>query len=234
METKRAHAARITKTLSPEKLEMMTRNILSVWYSASTLERQQGEIWYDSARQIAHTLAIRHTITLVQAAAVIAVLSPMKSWNQNVKDAERILAGWDTGLTALEQGGTFTNSLKKVDRILFLQNGPRQGKDALAILKGQKIMSFYDNIAHPDTLNITIDGHAYHIAMFGMERLSIPKAPGMTPTVYGHFQQAYHQAAQILNVLPSVLQAVTWVTYRNLTVTDTKAAKKAKKVKGGV
>jgi hypothetical protein len=51
---------------------------------------ERAKLWYVGARRIAEWLAARYGITDMQAAAMLAVLSPQKNWFENVSMADRI------------------------------------------------------------------------------------------------------------------------------------------------
>jgi hypothetical protein len=70
--------------------------------------RDRAKLWYDGGRKLAEAWSAKYGISPMQAAAMIAVLSPQNDWYQNVSQAERILDAisamrdfvWDDAMTA--------------------------------------------------------------------------------------------------------------------------------------
>ena len=174
-------------------------NILAVWNRATAEQIAEGMEWYG----VAHTLALELSPADVhRGAGILAALSPNESWERNVILARRTIA--ENGLT----GGTLGNSVTKANAILA-------GAEPLSVMgKGLKTRSFYVNIADPlDDTTVTIDRHAYDVALdlknAENDRLSL------TPKRYEAFSVAYRGAARTLGILPSQVQAVTWVAWRS-------------------
>ena len=73
--------------------------------------RARAKLWYVGARRIADWMAKRYNISPMQAAGILAVLSPQKNWFENVSMADRIAdilfskrdATWTPGMQALWQ-----------------------------------------------------------------------------------------------------------------------------------
>lgn len=202
-------AARAART----RLTLHTRNVLAVYYAADLLELQAGAAWYDQANALANTLASLYQISPLVAAGVLAAVSPIKSWKSNVALAERLLAvRAATGATALAQGGYLPLGLGKVDALLALAEPTA---DAVAsILGGNKITAFFQCIAG-DGNGVCVDGHAQNIALHGRVRKPITDAGKITDAQYLAFANAYRAAAKAAGTTAAVMQAVTWVAYRN-------------------
>lgn len=193
-----------------------TRNILSVYYSASLADQQAGAAWYEGAQAIAVTLSETYGISVMQAAGVLAALSPRSEWGRNVMIAERyISACLATGRTAVAQGGYLEVGLIKVDKILAL-NTPTFEAVSI-ILNGNKVRAFFANIIG-DLSKVCVDGHAYNIAENGMLRLGITQANEIKTPQYIILASAYEAAAHEVGVLPAVMQAITWVTYKAIEI----------------
>ena len=175
-------------------------NILSVFDNATDAEYNEGMYWYINANGIAWGL---DHINYKRAAGVIAALSPLLSWNKNVEYAERVYAG-DTDIPCLKK-----NAAKAI--------AIRNGWNALDVLSGQKVVSFYNNIVNPysdDPALVTIDKHAMDIA--NNEVTPYKNGPKMNTSIYREYVSAYSTAAGIAEITPLQMQAVTWVSWRNL------------------
>ena len=86
------------------------------------------------------------------------------------------------------------------------------GNDPLDVLGGDKVRSFYMTIVDPINAElVVVDRHAYDIA-FGNVYSDAERKIGKR--MYRELSKAYRDAATIANVLPSQMQAVTWVTHR--------------------
>ena len=90
---------------------------------------------------------------------------------------------------------------------------PNRSDSIAKVLNGPKITAFYDNIMGGDS--VTIDGHARNIA-YG-ERLALKdKRLSIHKAEYDKLVSAYRKAASLLGVKASVLQAITWTTWRRI------------------
>jgi hypothetical protein len=188
----------MTNTLVPATL---TRNILRVYRSATPAQIAAGREWYAEAHRVAHTLAGRYGVTPDQAAGVIAATSPLNSWAANVRISERILAAG--GLSE----GYLTVGLRKADAILA-------GADIVATLKSDKVVNFFECIrANGETQAVCVDRHAADIAL-GVRHTDATR-PSIKGRRYAELADAYRRAGARVGVSPAVLQAITWLTWRN-------------------
>ena len=134
---------------------MLTRtviknNILRIWNLTEGEERRD---WYGEALDWATAHA--DDIGVSKVCGVIAALSPVKTWEQNLVCAKDMLETGDCG--------HMQQFKDKADRIL-----KSDGSDEaiLDILNGNKISAFYLNIRYPNKANaITIDRHALSVAL---------------------------------------------------------------------
>lgn len=172
-------------------------NILSVFDQATDSEYKEGMTWYNKAN--AWCWGIDH-LNYKRAAGVLAALSPMLSWDLNVRYAEMVYAG-KTRIPCLQ---------KNAAKAIAIKNG----WNALDILSGPKVTAFYHNIVNPysdDYRYVTIDRQAIDIAngYAGSHNNAYRK-------VHEDMAIAYVDAAHEIGILPLQMQAVTWVTWRNL------------------
>lgn len=180
-------------------------NVLAVWERATAEQVSEGMEWYG----MAHTLALELSPDDVRkGAGVLAALSPNESWERNMFLARQTFA--EGRLT----GGTLGNSVAKANAILGAAPY-RADIDPLEVMgKGLKTRSFYGNIADPlDDSIVTIDRHAYDVALDLKNAENVRL--GLTAKRYEAFSAAYRGAARSLGILPSQVQAVTWVAWRS-------------------
>lgn len=177
------------------------RNIMKAYRSATPEDHAEGLEWYREANAFAASL----DTDVERAAAVIAILSPVTSWPQNMDKARRAYAGDRTRLG-------FPANRDKVSRIL---DGGERWQD---VLSGAKVEAFMANIMG-DPEHVTVDRHAVDIAI-GRPLSDTERAVWMGKRNRAILIDAYRRAAVIASreasepVMPYQVQAVTWVWWR--------------------
>jgi hypothetical protein len=178
--------------------------IVDVWRQATVSELVEGLDWYKDANALAVRLSPADPAA---AAGVIAALSPMMSWGQNVILAERAY------VDGKASGALFSN-VAKANRIL-------SGERPEDVLGGDKVRAFYGVIADPTSDAVVVDRHAFDIAVGRVTNNESRQALGRKG-VYESFARAYVRAAKTISretgmdVSPSQVQAVTWTVWRRL------------------
>ncbi len=86
---------KIDRTLPKEQqvqqlVQFMVDNLLALHDKMDPQQRERAKLWYVGGRRIVDDMAARYGITDMQAAAMLAVLSPQKNWFENVSMAFRI------------------------------------------------------------------------------------------------------------------------------------------------
>jgi len=181
-----------------EAREYYVRNILSVWHVATEDEYGEGVYWYERAHDTARMLADGDVRT---GAGLLAALSPQTAWWLNV---ELACDAFEAGRASRHT----TDSTSKANRILA-------GEDPAEVLPmTRKTGQFYRCILDPyDAEAVCIDRHAYDIAV------GIPLGDwNRGLSAHGRYKliaDCYREAATRVCNLPSVVQAVTWVAWRN-------------------
>lgn len=185
----------------------MTRNILNVYRRATDAQVEAGMSWYGEAHDLA--LEIAHG-DVWRGAGVIAAFSPLTPWWRNV---ELAVTSFRTGVARTD---TLGNSSRAAQRII-------DGEHPNYVLNGDKTRAFCENIAlNGISDNVTVDVHAFSIA----HNKPIPSSKiKMGKTLYREIAECYSRAAKRENVMPTQMQAITWVVWR-----DTHAGKAALKV----
>lgn len=177
--------------------ESYVQNIISVFESATPEQLSAGRTWYPTAHQIADMMTDGDVKV---GAGLLAALSPQTSWAYNV---ELACDAYDTGRPTRH----VSDALSKAAKILA-------GLDPSDVLPmDKKTGHFYRCIVDPtDADAVCIDRHAHDIAVgqpFGSEDRGL-SAKGR----YALIAHCYREAAQRLGELPQVVQAVTWVAWR--------------------
>ncbi len=188
----------------------MAANIIAAYNGAPDAHRADGATWY----QRAHDEALALGLGIERGAGIIAALSPRKRWSANLDTARLLASGpWWRGRPA----GTFGISWAKAQRCM--QAEPTGVEACLAppdgATSGPKVRAFYANIVNPeDGWHVTVDAHALAIA-YGRPahkrgaKANLPKIDRQVN--YDKVADAYRKAAATLGLLPSTLQAITWL-----------------------
>lgn len=178
-------------------------NILRVVEQASFAEISEGLAWYKDAQSLARSLDKRNH---ARAAGVIAVLSPMMTWERNKMLARKAFAEG-------RASGAFGKNVAKANAILG-------GAEPLSVISGKKVTNFYRAIMGERTA-VCIDRHAFDIAL-GRVTNDASRAQLSRKGVYENFAAAYSRAAQTLSerwgieVTAFQVQAIAWVVWRRM------------------
>jgi len=171
-------------------------NILAAYRRASTDDIEYGMNWYASACALAQSLTPDSPKV---GAGIIAALSPMTSWPENIKKAKMMI----------ETGNTYglTSNVSKAAQI-------RAGKNPLDVLRGPKVRAFYLNIIGENSAEtVTIDRHAIDIA-HGRVMSDDERAPWSRIKGNRELVTAYLNVAETLDITGAQLQAIVWVYWR--------------------
>jgi hypothetical protein len=196
METKQVFKGRnLTRTKVQNK-------ILKVWSQCT--DKQKFD-WYLEANKFAESISKQDKIKVC---GIIAALSPLKRWEENMKLAKEFYLTQNCGHTKLHKS--------KALAIFNLTNPTEDEICAILFGKsGNKIKSFFINIWRPDArTEVTIDRHALAIALG--EVVSEDEMKGMTTKQYNFFRDCYIRTADKIGVKPLLLQSATWVRWREL------------------
>jgi hypothetical protein len=186
------------------------RNILKVYRRATPEDTANGLEWYDRAKRHAKAISTKYFIHTHTVIGVMAALSPNNRWERNVKDTERMCQAWVKGEDLSDFKVSCYNTMKQ-KAWSILEDDLTDDDDILTRLNGQKIRSFYSNIR--GLTEVTIDGHAYNIALGIRQGLTSDKT-NMGKKLYREMQEAYVKAAKRVGVKPHELQAITWTTWK--------------------
>lgn len=181
-------------------------NIVRIYFNATREEIAAGKSWYDDARNLAQSLvSTRPGLTLETAAGIIAALSPLTPWERNKELAIRAVSDG-------EASGTLGNSVRAANRII-------DGTHPLQVLKSDKVRNFYLSIMGSADA-VCIDRHAWEV--FEGKRYADKERPKVTPKKYREAADAYREAAHVLALTATQLQAITWLTWRRMHLTGTR------------
>lgn len=171
-------------------------NILKMWTQTNESDRKD---WYLEANS---WCANFDKCSLSVVAGVVAALSPVKRWEQNLICAQDMIETGDCG---------HMGAFKDKARAILASDG--SDESILKILNGRKISAFYLNIRYPHKANnVTIDRHALSIALG--HKVTDAEYQGMTAKQYAFFVECYTIAAMKVEISPVLMQSATWVYYR--------------------
>jgi len=189
------------------------RNILKVYHMATPEETARGLEWYTFANLHASMMSERHNLPMRIVVGVMAALSPNNKWTQNLKGAEAMLSCFLSGGSVVDcRPATYKRMRDKAWSILEAM--PNDDAGVEAILRGQKITSFFRNIMGYDTC--TVDGHALNITLGKRHGLKDNKEMAINKTRYLELQAAYQRAAKRVGLKVFELQAITWVVWKRI------------------
>ena len=198
-----------------------TRHISGMLQLASQVDILDGIHWYQRAYDLGVKLIHEYDgLTMGQAVGVISALSPQNKWERNCIDAEAMIKTWHIGGDYnMLKVSTFNKNKAKAIAILELDMESADAEAIPNILSGQKVVAFYRSIMG-DKNAVCVDGHAY--AIFIGERIATSRTPSITPKLFETIQRAYQLVSKRsvelcgVELSPTQVQAVTWVTYRRL------------------
>lgn len=194
------------------------RNILAHFHQATPAELDWGLIWYERAHEIAVRLAEIYTLDVSTVAGVISALSPNNRWGRNLQDAEAMIRAHQLGLPQVRvRVSTYLPNKAKAWRLLSGADPDREfGRQA------PKTRAFWRLIVQPDDPEeVVIDGHA--VSIWGGERVVLDQQKSLTLGRYRQIAADYRDAAKHEELLPSQMQATTWLVYRRLHQRDMKS-----------
>ena len=200
----------MTKQATLVDHERMIYNITCVYRDADEDQHAEGLLWYEQAKREAYHIAMKHDVPVYIAVAVIAALSPNNKWARNLVNADALIGAFVNGDGLLSVKVSTYNKMKQKAWDILAARPSYNG--AKAILKGQKITSFFCDIM--GEFNVTIDGQARNIAY--NERIGLTdERTNIGVREYRGLQDAYMDAAQQIDIMPYQLQAITWRVWRD-------------------
>lgn len=167
--------------------------------NATKSELNNGLSWYKRANSDAKAISLKYNLNLAAIIGTISALSPMNKWDNNIKDAIKLIQHPSINTKV----STFKSNRIKALKILSLSD--TSDDNIMKILNGNKTKAFYHNIRYPNSSNmVTIDRWAFK---------SLELKP--SDKNYRVASEAYAKLANDLNIIPNKLQAIIWLKIRN-------------------
>lgn len=150
--------------------------------------------WYQEAHHICEHLGQRYGYTTPQVAGIVAALSPLQPWHDNLKWA----------ITILSRENPRNQGLRRnYDKAMRIKGGEPPSQ----VLRGLKVRSFYANILRPwGSGPVTIDRH--------MLRIMGHQGDKVTKGQYYHYSQSIKRRASYYGLKGCEYQALLWVYTR--------------------
>ena len=195
---------------------MSVENILKMYKLATPEEKRDGVVWYAEAFAQCNRIAIDLEVPVHIVTGVVAALSPNNKWDRNVTNAHDLIRAFLDG-DHIDDVKVSTYSAMKRKAWLILEEMPDHD-GVIAILNGQKIVSFYRNIMGDDTC--TVDGHAKNI-YYGDRHSLTENKTNVGKKEYKIISDAYVAAGKRARINGRALkafeiQAITWVVWRRI------------------
>jgi hypothetical protein len=210
------------------QLSHNARQIVARFSLATSQEVQLGCDWYPSALKIATRIADKYDLRVETVAGVISALSPSNKWERNIFDAEALIKVWRAGATRDEvlhpkhpiiRVCTYLTMKTKAWDILMREEY-QLPVPIVDILKGVKVVEFFNCITNPLLDDVCIDGHAYSVWLG--DRVVLDKVPNIQGKIRQTIKQDYRDATTFINdeldedYSTATIQAVTWVTHKRI------------------
>lgn len=191
---------------------IMKSRVLNLYKQATAEQIRDGNEWYPQALAHAERMAQEHGLTTKQAAGVIAALSPMREWTENLTNAEDVIRSVVRGDAVPEVQKLLSANVDKATDIL---NGASPEAVLWRSAEGFKVRSFYTNIINPASREATIDTHMLRV-LLADNSISTKEHGKYAANAgrYSAFRQAILDAADAVGATPASVQAVVWVVQK--------------------
>ena len=193
-------------------------DICKGWYAISTSrQRATGSVWYPDALAFCWELADNHRMDTVKVTGVVAALSPAVYWDLNKRQAEALLQAYATGgMESADQVvlSTYGRQAVKAKRILALPGDSFGYVSRTAILdilgrRAFKTRTFFLSILDNDQA-VCIDRHIITALNFSDRWVQ------GSVWCYDLLADAIRHAADDLGLVPHDLQAIIWITFKEV------------------
>lgn len=177
------------------------KNLDLIYQQCTFDDFNNGKTWYENAKSFSLDLSKKYNVGEEKSAAIIAALSPQKSWEVNKKISEQFLMSG--GSKSLHTKTQHSKAKTILEYNLSSDQIP-------TILGGLKTINFYKNIYNPECEEaLTIDRH--HLNICYGEDVKV-----CTPKQYSFIKNNTTIFAKKIDIIPSRLQAILWVCWKRI------------------
>ena len=178
-------------------------NIIKVWEQVEHIELEEEKLCFPRLNDTMKKFAYEYKLPIESITAAFVALSPSNDYLGNLRSLRTLLNIRDSSAIV----STFNSC--KIRALRFLA-----GEDFLSVTRGPKTRSFYINILDPlENSSITIDGHMYSIA--AGKRMPVLEV-AWRKFNYEETAKLYRDVANDVNLIPSQLQGVLWLTWKRI------------------
>ena len=137
-------------------IEHSKSNLLSIYDAVPESTRAIAKQWYKGANKIVSRIADKHNITLAQASAVAANLSPQKDWYQNASLAERVIDIYHENVAA-----PFSDQMKARAEEIFFHKGVgaksrEANREKLNLIESKSLQELIDEGASTSVMGMWV------------------------------------------------------------------------------
>ena len=193
------------KKLSKYELKKVSKNIDHFFNLATNKDIESGKEWYKVANKFCIDNATKYNTEPLIVASIVSALSPRNKWEQNLKDAIKVLEAVRDGKQP-EEIKVSTFHLNKY-KAFSIASGLR-----VITEDSRKTFNFVRNIAHLDPQALTID--IWHLRACLKQFKSIGSA-SIGKTAYEQIKSLTIKKANKLGLKGYELQAIIWLSIQN-------------------
>ena len=193
------------KKLSKYELKKVSKNLDLFFNLATNKEIISGKKWYNVANKFCVDTANKYNTTPLVVASIVSALSPRNKWEQNLKDAIKVLKAVKDGKQP-EQIKVCTFHRNKFKAFQIAKGLQEINKDS------RKTFNFVNNIAHLSNNHLTID--IWHIRACLKEFKSIGSGQ-IGRLAYEQIKSLTIKKANKLGLKGYQLQAIVWLSVQN-------------------
>jgi len=144
------------KSAAETLIDHVKSNLLSIFDAVPESTREISKQWYKGANKIVQRMADRHGVSLAQASAVAANLSPQKDWYQNASLAERVLDIFHS-----QKSSTFDGQMQDKAEEIYFHKGVSDkarvsNREMLDLIGDKSLQNLIDEGAEKDVIGMWI------------------------------------------------------------------------------
>lgn len=184
---------------------------ISAWMNLATARQSAiGVSWYPAAREFCIRVAERTGIPYNAVCGVVAALSPAVVWKINKQQAENLCEAYAAG-EGIDDVALSTYSQQQMKAHGILQRRLVKPSEIRKVLgpTANKTKAFFDNLLSAGSRDVTVDRHI--IAALQCEHYHLERRKPYMRICY-----AFRNVADRMHMHPYEVQAVVWVTYKEV------------------
>lgn len=194
---------------------MSLQRLLGVYRSASTATVLDGRSWYQEAFQSCLEIADSYDLPVELVAALVAILSPNNSWEQNLDDASTVIEYYQySGVENVYDCKVLTYNRNKEKAFSLLweidYDGTSYDAAVRAYVRGPKVSAFHRAILG-DRNALVLDSHCIN-AWYG-RRIEGQKLSAASASDRRQCTADYIKGASATGEAVSAFQAIVWLRH---------------------